>query len=100
MPVEVLYNPVPFEPGDVAIRPAGKPRLLFGGGRQQNKGFFELEAALAGGLAEQFDVVLCGPAFEGYRPAFPARVAGLLPSAGFLAELYAADVVAMPSHNE
>lgn len=100
MPVEVLYNPVPLAPGEVPIRPAGKPCLLYGGGRQENKGFFELEAALADGLAEQFNVVLCGPGFEGYQPTFPARVAGLLPSADFLAELRVADVIAMPSHHE
>lgn len=103
MPIDVVYNPLP--PGLTSVpsstRPADlRPRLLFGGGRQHNKGFFELEAALADGLAEQFDVVLCGPAFDGYVPAFPARVLGLLPSAEFLAELRAADVVAMPSHHE
>ena len=101
MPVTVLHNPVPDALGVSLPHPAGnRPRLVYGGGRQQNKGFFELEAALGSGLAEQFDVVLCGPGFEGYQPPFPARVAGMLPSDAFLAEMRAADVVAMPSHHE
>ncbi|HXE39003.1 MAG TPA: glycosyltransferase family 4 protein [Azonexus sp.] len=101
MPVTVLHNPVPEALGVSLPHPTGnRPRLVYGGGRQQNKGFFELEAALGNGLAEQFDIVLCGPGFDGYRPPFPARVAGMLPSDAFLAELRAADVVAMPSHHE
>lgn len=101
VPVEVLHNPVPSGLGAGEPHAVGaRPRLVYGGGRQQNKGFFELEAVLADGLAECFDVVLCGPGFDGYQPPFPARVAGMLPSAEFLAELRAADVIAMPSHHE
>lgn len=101
VPVEVLHNPVPTGLGICdALRVNGRPRLVYGGGRQKIKGFFELEVALSDGLAEQFDVVLCGPGFEGYQPPFPARIAGMLPSAEFLGELRAADVIAMPSHHE
>ena len=100
-PVEVVYNPVPVGLGDAPARTAAvRPRLLYGGGRQQKKGFDELEKALAGGLANAFDIVLCGPEFDGYQPPFPARVAGMLPSDAFLGELRQADVVVMPSHHE
>jgi glycosyltransferase involved in cell wall biosynthesis len=102
VPIEVVHNPVPG--GVVAMAPVPangrKPRLLYGGGRQGNKGFFELEAALSTGLAERFEVVLCGPELAGYSPTFPARVAGLLAAPAFLDEMRQADVVAMPSHHE
>jgi glycosyltransferase involved in cell wall biosynthesis len=103
VPIEVVYNPLPG--GVVAMAPmplcGRKPRLLYGGGRQRNKGFFELEAALSTTtLAQQFDIVLCGPELAGYTPPFPARVAGLLASSAFLDEMCQADVVAMPSHHE
>lgn len=103
VPIEVVHNPLPG--GVAAMVPVSlsgrKPRLLYGGGRQRNKGFFELEAALlTTTLAEQFDVVLCGPELAGYTPPFPARVAGLLASPAFLNEMRQADVVAMPSHHE
>lgn len=103
VPIDVVHNPVPGGVAAMAPVPASgrKPRLLYGGGRQGNKGFFELEAALTTtGLAEQFDVVLCGPELAGYTPPFPARVAGLLAASAFLDEMRQADVVAMPSHHE
>lgn len=100
IPVEIVYNPVPAGLGDTSALRRAVPRLLYGGGRQAHKGFPELEAALAGGLAEAFDVVLCGPGFSDYQPPFPARVAGMLSPAAFLAELRAAEIVVMPSHHE
>lgn len=101
--IDVVHNPVPG--GVVAMTLVSadgrKPRLLYGGGRQMNKGFFELEAALSTtGLAEQFDIVLCGPEFAGFTPTFPARVAGLLAAPAFLEEMRQADIVVMPSHHE
>lgn len=107
-PVDVIYNPVPIplaEPGDdpsiAADGRNGKPRLLFGGGRQRNKGFYELEAALSTPeLAGRFDVTFCGPEFDGYEPPFAAKVRGQLPSAEFLAELQDCDLLVMPSHHE
>ncbi|MEN9480010.1 MAG: hypothetical protein RLZZ298_1405 [Pseudomonadota bacterium] len=103
VPIDVVHNPVPGGVAAMASVPANgrKPRLLYGGGRQKNKGFFELEAALlTTRLAQQFDVVLCGPEFAGYTPTFPARVAGLLAAPDFLDEMRLADIVAMPSHHE
>lgn len=101
IPVEVLHNSVPTGLGICEEHRANsRPRLVYGGGRQRIKGFFEIESALTNGLADEFEVVLCGPGLDGYQPSFPARVAGMLPSEGFLAELRAADVVAMPSHHE
>lgn len=100
MPVEIVYNPVPAGLGQAVVPRGAVPRLLYGGGRQAHKGFPELEAALAGGLAEAFDIVLCGPGFSDYQPPFPARVAGMLPPTAFLDELRAADIIAMPSHHE
>ena len=103
VPIEVVHNPLPG--GVAAMEPVPlsgrKPRLLYGGGRQRNKGFFELEAALSTTtLAQQFDIVLCGPELAGYVPPFSARVAGLLASPAFLDEMNQTDVVVMPSHHE
>jgi glycosyltransferase involved in cell wall biosynthesis len=103
VPVEVVYNPVPAGVAANEPLPLGgrKPRLLYGGGRQKNKGFFELEAALSSsGLADCFEIVLCGPEFADYLPPFPARVAGMLAASEFLAEMTQADIVSMPSHHE
>lgn len=106
IPVDVIYNPVPLElaganAGGEAKEPNRKPRLLYGGGRQRNKGFFELEAALQSPeLADGFEVVFCGPELDGYAPPFPASVRGQLPSAEFLRELERCDILAMPSHHE
>lgn len=105
MPVEVIHNPVPAGiagEGDVPPRPRGaNPRLLYGGGRQEHKGFFELEKALqAPALAGKFDVVLCGPALEGYTPGFAAETLGYLNQPDFRRQLLAADIVVMPSHRE
>lgn len=103
VPVDIIYNPVPgeVEAMEPMLSDGRKPRLLYGGGRQKNKGFFELEKALSmADLAQKFDVVLCGPEFDGYHSPFPARISGLLSASNFLAEMRQSDVVAMPSHHE
>lgn len=100
--IAVVYNPTPVLPAEaLVLSRKAKPVLLYAGGNQAHKGFMELEAALLRDkLAEKFEIVLCGPKFEGYTPPFEARVLGLLASEQFMEVLKTADIVAMPSHHE
>ena len=106
MPIEVIHNPVPERllAENACLperRPAAKPRLLYGGGLQEHKGWLELSSALSDPLlADKFDITLCGPGFTGYTPPFAAKNAGLLDQRAFLHELAATDIVVMPSHHE
>lgn len=100
--ITVVYNPTPVLPAEtITLTRKEKPVLLYGGGHQAHKGFIELEAALLRDkLAEKFEIVLCGPKFEGYTPPFEAKVLGLLASEQFMDVLKTADIVVMPSHHE
>ncbi len=105
VPVAVIPNPVPItlQPAD----PVGDtsrntlPRLLYGGGKQAHKGWFELISVLADPLlANRITITLCGPKLDQFRADFVARNLGMLDQKAFMAELRAADIVVMPSHNE
>lgn len=106
LPIEVIHNPVPerllAENNDQSERlPMAKPRLLYGGGLQEHKGWIELSSVLSDpSLSDMFDITLCGPGLSDCVPTFPAKNAGLLDQGAFLRELAATDIVVMPSHHE
>lgn len=106
-PIEVIYNPVPVgllanlagtPPGE---RPAGKPRLLYAGGRQLHKGWGEFEAVVASTtVSDQFEISVCGPGLNG-SDTHPAMTnLGMLDQPTFMRVLADADVVVIPSHME
>ena len=103
VPIEILHNPIDI-PQDRSEKEVlgsqSKPRLLYGGGYQQIKGFFELESVLRTEIANLYEIILCGPNFSNYVPDFPATVLGKLSSIDFQHQLKIADVVVVPSHFE
>lgn len=103
-PVRVIHNPLPEEIMRRSGKPAAprqKPVLLFGGGRFQHKGFFDLIQAVETLASDTFELRLCGHEFADYAPARPeVKVLGFLPTDCFIKLMLDSDVVVVPSHHE
>lgn len=103
-PVRVICNPLPEEIMPHSGKPATprqKPVLLFGGGRFEHKGFFDLMKAVETLPPDTFELLLCGHEFADYVPTRPeVKVLGFQATDRFIELMLNCDVVVVPSHHE